>query len=342
MAKEINSTALIKQQNVKNIKLAILEKGSATKPEVAEKTGLSVVTCGSILNELTASGEIVEESLRLSSGGRPAMSYRFKANAGNSLCLYAYAENKSNFIRYQILDITGNIKDTGVFQEKTITIQALITRIKKIIQPEIEIKIIIVGIQGCINENIVEFSDLSELSGINVAKEIEAATGICTHVENDMNTIALGLQKNFEDKSLGDTKCPSKNVALLFFPVGQTPAGGFIVDGNILRGSSNLAGELSFFPFNFNKDRQRCTFSNIKNALPVITQLLIATIVFLDPAVIVITGGLSNNLEAETLFKYLQENFHRNQLPKIKILPMVETEYFAGLHKIAVEHLLEA
>ena len=54
MIKEVKSTASIKQQNVKSIKKVILEKGSVTKPEVAEKTGLSVVTCGTILNELTA------------------------------------------------------------------------------------------------------------------------------------------------------------------------------------------------------------------------------------------------------------------------------------------------
>lgn len=341
MTKEIKSTAHIKKQNIKNIKRIIQEKGSVTKPEVAEKTGLSVVTCGTILNELTADGTIVEESLRLSSGGRPAMSYRFSPNAGNSLCLYTYAENNSIFIRYQILDFAGNIKDVGVFQEKKLNIQTLIDYVQKIINPELKIKTIVIGLQGCVNEDIVEFSDLTNLSGINVAQEIKNATGISTYVENDMNTIALGLQKNLEKNSSQESKNPSKNIALLFFPKGQTPAGGFIVDGNILRGSSNLAGELSFFPFSFNKDHQRVAFGNIRHALPVISQLLIATIVFLDPAVIVITGGLSNDLDCEQLVNFLRENLHRSQLPKIEIRPIVETEYFAGLHSIAVEHLLE-
>ena len=82
-------------------------------------------------------------------------------------------------------------------------------------------------------------------------------------------------------------------------------------------------------------------FGNIRHALPVISQLLIATIVFLDPAVIVITGGLSNDLDCEQLVKILHENLRRNQLPKIEIRPMVETEYFAGLYNIALEHLLD-
>lgn len=342
MTKEIKSTALIKKQNIKNIKRIIQEKGSVTKPEMAEKTGLSVVTCGTILNELTADGTIVEEAFRLSSGGRPAMSYRFSPNAGNSLCLYAYTENNSSFIRHQILDLSGNIKEVGVSQEKSIDIDTLIADIKKIVRPELNIKVIVIGIQGCINENIVEFSDLSELSGINISQEVQKATGIPTRVENDMNTVALGLQKSFEGKGTGCAKCSSKNVALLFFPKGQTPAGGFIVDGNILRGSSNLAVELSFFPYGFNKEHQRIAFSNIKHAAPIINQLLIATTVFLDPAIIVITGGLSSEINQDKLLKHLAESLHRHQLPKIEIRPIVETEYFAGLHSIAVNYLLDA
>lgn len=338
MVKEIRSAAEIKKQNIASIKRVILEMGSVTKPEVAAKTGLSVVTCGSILNELTASGIIIEESLRLSSGGRPAMSYRFSEGAGNTLCLYTYTESTGSFIRYQIFDINGNIKDSGFSQEEKINISILADRIKKISDPNLGIKVIVLGVQGCINNNILEYSDLTELTGINIAQELEASTGIPTRVENDMNTVALGYKK-LREKNNDNT--PENNVAMLFFPKGQTPAGGFIVDGHILRGSSNLAGELSFYPYCFDKTNQRSAFSDISVAAPIINQLIIATTIFLDPAIIVVTGGLSNEMTKEYILKYLQDNLKRSQLPKIEIRPMVETEYFAGLYSIALDFLID-
>lgn len=339
MVKEIRSAAEIKKQNVASIKRVILELGSVTKPEVAEKTGLSVVTCGTILNELSASGLIIEESLRLSSGGRPAMSYRFSEGAGNTLCMYAYTESTGSFIRYQIVDINGNIKDSGFSQEEHINIQTLIENTKKICKPDWGIKVVVLGIQGCINKKVLEYSDLTELIGTNVSRELETAIGIPVLVENDMNTVALGYRKICEKTN--DCKCKEDNVAMLFFPKGQTPAGGFIVDGHILRGSSNLAGELSFYPFNFDKETQRSCFEDIAKARPIINQLIIATTIFLDPAIIVVTGGLSNEMTKDYILKYLQDNLKRSQLPKIEIRPIVETEYFAGLHSIALDYLID-
>ncbi|SHK81691.1 ROK family protein [Fibrobacter sp. UWEL] len=333
MVKEIHSSTEIKKINVASVKRAILEKGSATKPEVAELTGLSVVTCGAILNELAASGTIIEETQRLSNGGRPAVSYRFSENTGNALCAYMYKESDFCYLRYQIRDISGNIKDTGVIQEKSLSIDTLVDYIKKLCVPEKFIKVIVLGIQGCINNGVLEFSDFSNLIGINVSNKIQSATGITTIVENDMNTIALGYSKSDENTNVD-------NIAILFFPKGQTPAGGFVVDGNILRGSSNLAGELSFFPFNFKKESQRVAFSDIEYAQPIIGQLAVATTIFLDPSAIVITGGLSNEVNKEDIINVLKTSLNRSQLPDIKIQPMVESEYYTGLYSIALDHLI--
>jgi len=338
MGKEIRSAAEIKKQNVASVKRVILELGSVTKPEVADKTGLSVVTCGSILNELTANSIVVEESLRLSNGGRPAMSYRLSEGVGNTLCLYTYTESEGSFIRYQVLDLAGNIKEAGAIPEKTINLQVLTEAIKQICSRDLNVKVVVLGIQGCINNDILEYTDLTELSGLNVAAELQASTGLPVLVENDMNTVAFGYRKNCERNNDMES---GRNVAILFFPKGQTPAGGFIVDNVILRGASNLAGELSFFPFNFDKNGQRAAFSDIEYAQPQINRVILATTVFLDPAVVVLTGGLSREVDCESIRKYLRENLKRPQIPRIETRPIIEAEYFTGLHKIAVDYMID-
>lgn len=52
----------------------------ATKPEVARATGLSVMTCGTILNELLVIAEVLELEIDPSSGGRPAIRYQYNAD----------------------------------------------------------------------------------------------------------------------------------------------------------------------------------------------------------------------------------------------------------------------
>lgn len=336
MTKEIRSAAEIKKLNIASIKRFILEAGSVTKPEVADATGLSVVTCGSILNELAANGTLVEENLRISSGGRPAMNYRFSANAGNSLCLYTYTESDGTFIRYQVRDISGNIKGAGIFQEDSINIEVLSNCIKNICQPEQNIKIVVLGIQGNLRHGIVEFSDLTALCGHNVAKEIEEATGIPIKVENDMSMVALGYTKICTAENDKDIH----NVSMLFFPKGQAPAGSFIVDGHILRGTANQAGVLSCIPYDKDNDDFSKVFSNIELAKTVIDKLLAATIAYLDPSVIVITGGLSKDIHYDIIMKNLRRNIRHRQLPKIEIRPMVEKEYFAGLYNTALDYLI--
>ena len=291
MAMEVRCATEIKKQNVASIKRILLEMGSVTKPEVSERTGLSVVTCGSILNELTSKGILVEESLRLSSGGRPAMGYRFSENVGNHLCLFLYTEESKFFIRYQVQDISGKVMESGVFRDDILQIEKITESIGKICRPELNIKVIAAGIQGRISNNIVESTNLVELRNVNIADKIKEATGITTLVESDMNALALGYTQLHREKlDLNQIR----NVAILFFPVGHTPAGGYIVDGNILRGANNLAGDFAFVPFCASKEERDIAYSSMETARPLIDMFLVSTAACLDPAVIVITGGLSN------------------------------------------------
>lgn len=261
------------------------------------------------------------------------MAYQYNHEKGKILCMSAYADDEGKFLRYRVQDAGGNIRQNGVFREKKLLAESIIANIQKIIKKETGISVIVIGVQGCVNNGIIEFCDIEELRGVNLAEKIEHNIEIPTIVENDMNTIALGYSKANSNE---------KNVALLFFPKRNTPAGGFIVDGKILRGTSNLAGELSYFPFSFNKSSQAVAFSDIEYAMPIINQLVIAAIVFLDPAQIVITGGLATEINEQTVISHLRKHLNRLQLPRIIIKPNTESEYFAGLYSLALEHLLES
>ncbi len=314
--------------STEKIKRILLQTESVTKPELSKATGLTTATCGYILNELLKKGEIIEEKFRMSSGGRPAKAYRYNSSKHQFLCLYALFESGIQLIRFRVFDALGNVIAKGENKENRINKTTLLKRIQKILAKHPQVGIISIGIQGGICHGTVEFCDFPGLNGINLEAELFNAFQIPVYVENDMNSIALGYSlKNSNEK----------NLSILFIPKGNPPAGGFLVDGKILRGSSNLAGELSYFPFSFKKQEQSKIFSEIGTAFPYILQVLLATIVFLDPAVIVFTGGFTDELSVQDINEKLRRNLHRPQLPRLIFKANLQEEYFSGLYKMAAE-----
>ena len=63
--------------NVELVKMTLKGLGTATNPEITKATRLSVVTRGTILNELSQSGEILELKRDPSSGGCPTVRYEY-------------------------------------------------------------------------------------------------------------------------------------------------------------------------------------------------------------------------------------------------------------------------
>lgn len=317
--------------STEKIKRILLQQDSITKPELAQLSGLTTATCGYILNDLVKSGDIIAENFRISSGGRPAKSFRYNADKHLFLCLYAALEDGAEIIRYQVSNTLSAVRERGEFKEKRINAKTISARISKLIKNRPEICLAVIGIQGGVNEGTVEFSDFSELKDVNLATEIRKATGLPAFIENDMNSIALGYsQKNSEEK----------NVAILLVPKGNPPAGGFLVGGHILRGNANLAGEFSRFPFSFSKEKQSEIFSDFTKAFPHLMQILYATIVFLDPALVVFTGSFAAELSQKRVDLQMRNFLNRSHLPKILFMPDPQEEYFTGLRKIAVEKFL--
>lgn len=63
-----NNSIRVKRINQELIKEALKAMKQGTKAAVASVTGLSIATCGNILNELVETGEVIETELEASSG----------------------------------------------------------------------------------------------------------------------------------------------------------------------------------------------------------------------------------------------------------------------------------
>jgi hypothetical protein len=86
---------LLKQINRKLAFDILKNARSISRPELAQKTGLSRATISLLVDELLDTGLVIESGLGDSSGGRPPMILRFNPNAAYAVgaCMHEYDWN---------------------------------------------------------------------------------------------------------------------------------------------------------------------------------------------------------------------------------------------------------
>lgn len=84
----IANANLMKEINLNNVRQVMKRIKTATKPQLASLTKLSVVTVNSLVKELHELGELIEDLTVPSNGGRPAQTYRYNYNFSLALVMY--------------------------------------------------------------------------------------------------------------------------------------------------------------------------------------------------------------------------------------------------------------
>lgn len=156
MKSQLNTTASIKQNNILQVKQTLFKIKTATKPEIAELTGLTSATCGTILNDLVAESTVIQDELRISNGGRPAQAYRLNQQKFMYLCMMVSSEFEKNEIHYQVKDPCENIYKQGFYSFDEINPKNILTAVKKVIRNFPNIQVISLGVQGYVYNDTVE------------------------------------------------------------------------------------------------------------------------------------------------------------------------------------------
>lgn len=92
---EMNGTGIrLRELNFELLKAVLkVYPGGVTKQFLAEKTGLSLATCGTLVTELVKTGEVLESARSASGGGRPPRLYTYNNTYAMSALLHPAVEN---------------------------------------------------------------------------------------------------------------------------------------------------------------------------------------------------------------------------------------------------------
>lgn len=323
-----NNTTHVKLSNAELVRTALLE-AEDTKIGLAQRTGLSVATCATVINEMLESGEALPSEGVNATGGRPAQLYRYNPHHAHVLGLYVSNEAGRNEIVCAASTATGEELFRETLRPSAIDYRAIESAIAEIVKKDELIKAIGIGIPGITHRGKVGACDVRALQGLALEEKIQGRFGIETVIENDMNLTAYGYYRKHEREL--------DSLAAVILPKGNGPGTGIVVDGRILHGHSGFAGEVHYLPDNFNalfqSPRDKRAF------LQALARMLAAIIALVNPQRILLTGGLLNAGLMESLAKMCLEIIPAEHCPELVFQEDCSGEYLEGLRLKAQEKL---
>lgn len=279
-----------------------------TKKEIAQKTNVSIMTIGTILNDFLSRGIIVENELIYVEKGRPTHQYKLNPDYYHECMMYV-KKNDCCSIIYCLKNALGELIDSKKIKKKELVGEDIVNCLNKIIEEDKYLQYISLGLPAIISNNQVIESDIDSLKEILLM--------------NDIKCIAYGYNQMHH-----------QNVCFLTFPKDSGPGCGMILDNQLIDGNNGIAGEVAYVPlFDFLKKRE------FGNSLENIIQVVATTIVMYNPHLLIFTGENIKEDDLEAIQKGCPNYVPIHFMPSLKYQENCEDYYFQGLESQIIQRI---
>jgi len=232
---------------VKNLNLGIVldlirEKGSLSRASVAKITGMSRSTCSIIVDQLIASGLVVESGKDASTGGRKPILVRINHDAGMVIGVKIMREK----VVAAIVDLKGEAvitaeEEVGEPDGIAPYLKSLVKIIRRLVRSEKaregkKLLGIGIGISGLVDfdSGISIDSSITHWKNVPLRAILKKEFALPVYLEKDVNTFAIG------EKWLGIGRAMDNFICVT---IGRGVGVGIIINGSVYRGSHHGAGE---------------------------------------------------------------------------------------------------
>ncbi|MGA5656312.1 ROK family protein [Rahnella contaminans] len=316
------TTREMKINNVVLVTQALKSLGSATKAEVAAQTGLSIATCGAVLNELRLTREVLALELEESRGGRPAQRYAYNPDYFSVLSLYAQGSDAAAQIIWSVNSATGASLAQGEVRFVPLSLETFYQQIAGLLADYPNIKALGIGLPGVVVKGRVATCDISAFAGVDIEQQLREKFGIYVQADNDMNYTAYGF---YRSSCAGETA----PVAYIFKPDVPCLGCGMVINGQVLQGASQFAGEVSNLPY---KDLDK---------LPVaeeMAKVIVSLSAIINPATIALSGPKISDALIPELTERCQEHIPAQHMPALIYRPSMRQDYLQGITELTLNN----
>ncbi|AWB45927.1 transcriptional regulator [Paenibacillus sp. CAA11] len=327
-----NNSMRVKKINQELVRQALKSMKQGTKSMVAEATGLSVATCGNILNELHEAGEVIETELEESSGGRPARRYVYNVDYSYVACIFAKIESGRQSLTYGVANLAGEYIERGYQEVKFADSTAIDELLGVLIERHNNIKAVGIGVPGVVHHGVVDICDIEMLRQVPLEAEIREKYEVEVIVENDMNLTVYGFYKkqNYEE---------DQTLAVATFLQGSFPGAGIMIDGHIHKGKTRFAGEISFLPFGISREEQFNQLQERRTFIPLAAQTIASLTAVINPETVALTGDLVQAADLDEIYRECLRIIPEIHMPLLIVLEEPDEDYMNGLTAMTLESL---
>lgn len=327
-----NNTIRVKKMNQELVRQTLKANDRMTKAGVAKITGLSLGTCGSILNEFAAAGEVLELATEASNGGRPAQAFKYNMDYAYIACILVEAGLKQHSVSYRVANLAGEAVEEGHEEYQTLDFAVIDQLTGRLVARHPEIRAVGFGVPGAVNHGRMNISDIEELVGIEIESLIRGKYGVEVILENDMNLTVYGFcrRQGYEAE---------RPVAVATFIEGSFPGSGLMMNGQLHRGDTCFAGEISFLPYGLTREEQFRQLHERSTFPSVAARAVSSLIAVVNPQVIALTGSLVQPGDVDRIRRECLENIPEMHMPQFMLLDHPEEDYMHGLITMTLESL---
>ncbi|WP_026831261.1 ROK family transcriptional regulator [Exiguobacterium antarcticum] len=316
------------------VRQALLFERLHTIPELSRTLSTSFPTIKKHLDILIEHGEVDEQDSDVSSGGRPAKRYRYRADHTHGLALYL----ELDAIGYRIFDAVGTLLTNGTVSvpRQQPHVPALVRLIHRLLAQDPRITFLSIGVAASVEDGKVFFApDYPSLQQVDLKQTLESEFRLPVVIENDMNSAVVGFHEADQNRQQ----------SLIYLYLGKNgPGSGILINGQLVRGSSHFAGEISVVPqydkmtFGQAIAKRRATLD--AQTIDAISRLTATFAATLNPRLLIFNGEELTEHDLEQIRFKTTEYIPEAHIPLL-IRSNWETDYLNGLTRIGLQLLTE-
>ncbi|HEX2981856.1 MAG TPA: ROK family protein [Anaerolineaceae bacterium] len=320
----LSGNALIMREvNIGLVRKALKRLRQATKQQIAEVTGLSTVTVGTIIQQLEGANEVFEVDLAPSSGGRPAHQFRFNENSAYVLILFTHEQDGQDLLHIRVANLYGEVVKAQEVALEDIRLESFEPWIDACLKEYPSIRAIGFGLPGFDVAGKIIVLDYPALVGTRLTDAYTHRYHLPVIFENDVNAAAMGYCKR---KSIQTEAA----VIYAYFPKRYPPGAGIYLDGHLYKGIRNSAGEISSIPLGIDW-LDPLLYSHPEQFCPAIANVVIAMCSLLNPHSVVLHGSFLTEDSIETIHKTCAARLPHTSVPNLILSDDFTSDYEAGM-----------
>ncbi len=169
------------------------------------------------------------------------------------------------------------------------------------------------SLPGIVDAVKVTSTYISGVENENIEEKLKQCYKQSIKLYNDINTAAVGYYA---------THFENKNLFFLFQAISLKAVAGLIINGKLIEGFCNLAGEVSYLPLELSKKQEELS-KTPEGTLEIVSKIILTTMYLVAPEVIVIFSELLPDFKV--LEEKIKELMPQHQIPKlIKVNNVIE------------------